>query len=153
MTFFRGTEDRSLWSAACLTAVLTLTACTQGGGAGSPRVETEGAGVEGEASPADPSAVADDIEDLLTQVVRAYRAGDAERAAELSAEAYLENYEHIEDDVIEHAPQVNEELETLLGADLRARVRAGAPAHEIRRMTERAEDLLADAVAALEGKK
>ena len=72
------------------------------------------------------------------------------RPPSLSAEAYLENYEIIEAQVIELAPEVNEELEPLLGADLRAEIQAGAPQEEIESMIERARELLDEALAAIE---
>ena len=71
--------------------------------------------------------------------------------AELSAEAYLENYEVIEADVIELAPEINEELEPLLGAALREELQAGAPQEEIEAMIDRARELLGEALEALEG--
>jgi hypothetical protein len=98
----------------------------------------------------DPEAVVEEIEQLLNEVVSAYKSGDADAAAELSAEAYLENYEVIEAEVIELAPEVNEELEPLLGADLRKRISEGAPVGEIEAMVARAKDLLAEALKALE---
>ena len=102
------------------------------------------------ADEADPRETAEEIEELLGEIVRTYEAGNADEAAELSAEAYLENYEVIEADVIEHAPKVNAELEPLLGAELRRRIQEGAPPGEIADMTERAEYLLGRALAALE---
>jgi predicted lipid-binding transport protein (Tim44 family) len=97
----------------------------------------------------DPEKVVAEIEELLDEIVAAYGSGDAATAAELSAEAYLENYEHIEDAVIEKAPEVNEELETLLGAELRREIDAGASLDEIKDMTARAEQLLARALEAI----
>jgi hypothetical protein len=99
----------------------------------------------------DPAEVVANIEDLLTEIEKTYAAGDAQAAAELSAEAYLENYEVIEADVIELAPEVNEELEPLLGASLREELQAGASQEEIESMIARARELLQDALEALEG--
>jgi hypothetical protein len=98
----------------------------------------------------DPEAVVAEIEGLLDEVVSTYEAGDADAAAELAAEAYLENYEVIEAEVIEMAPEVNEELEPLLGADLRKRISEGAPVNEIEDMVAHAKELLAEALEALE---
>ncbi len=98
----------------------------------------------------DPAEIAERINKLLDEILAAYEAGDADGAAELSAEAYLENYEVIEADVIEKAPEINEELEPLLGAELRRQIEAGAPASEIDSMIERARELLADALKAVE---
>ena len=99
----------------------------------------------------DPEAIVAEIKELLDEIIATYEAGDADAAAELSAEAYLENYEVIEAEVIETAPAVNEELEPLLGADLRKRISEGAPVSEIEDMVARAEELLAEALEALEG--
>ncbi len=98
----------------------------------------------------EPAEVADNIESLLAEVVEAYEAGDTDEAAELAAEAYLENYEVIEAEVIEYAPEINEQLEPLLGAELRRQIDAGAPVEEIRTMVEDAEALLAEALTVLE---
>jgi hypothetical protein len=99
----------------------------------------------------DPAEVVEHIEELLTEIEETYAAGDAEAAAELSAEAYLENYEIIEADVIELAPEINEELEPLLGAALREEIQAGAPQGEIESMIARARELLQEALEVLEG--
>jgi hypothetical protein len=99
----------------------------------------------------DPEAVVEEIEHLLDEIVAVYESGDADAAAELSAEAYLENYEVIEAEVIEVAPDVNEELEPLLGADLRKSIQEGAPVSDIKDMVARAKELLAQALAAIEG--
>jgi hypothetical protein len=98
----------------------------------------------------DPAEVAEEIESLLDEVVAAYKDGDAEAAAELSAEAYLENYEVIEADVIEYAPEINEELEPLLGAELRRQIQEGASVEDIETMVARAKELLGDALEILE---
>jgi hypothetical protein len=98
---------------------------------------------------ASPEEVFANINRLLDEILEAYEGGEAEQAAELVAEAYLENYELIEADVIEHAPDVNAELEPLLGAQLRARINASAPASEIESMVEEARRLLREAEDAL----
>ena len=148
MRFLWGTEDRAGWFVVTA-AALTLASC----GSDSTSAEGEGSERRQQVTASEATKVADKIERLLDRVVRKYESGDSRQAAEFAAEAYLENYEHIEDDVIERAPEVNEELETLLGADLRARIRDGAPESQIREMTERAETLLGDAVEALEGRR
>lgn len=99
----------------------------------------------------DPAEVVANIEELLGEIEETYAAGDADAAAELSAEAYLENYEVIEADVIELAPEVNEELEPLLGVELREEIQAGAPQQQIESMIARSRELLNEALEALEG--
>lgn len=98
---------------------------------------------------ADPVAVAEEINRLLDEILVLVEADDRDAAAELAAEAYLENYEVIEGGVIAAAPEINEELEPLLGAELRAAINDGTEHAEIEAMTDRARELLADAVAAL----
>jgi hypothetical protein len=110
--------------------------------------ETVGAEISTERSPEE---IGDEISELLDEIVQAYEGGDPERAAELSAEAYLENYEVIEADVIEHAPDINSELEPLLGAELRRQIQAEAPVSEIETMVADAKRLLRRALAELGG--
>lgn len=91
------------------------------------------------------------INALLDEILEEVEAGDRDAAAELAAEAYLENYELIEAEVIEHAPDVNAELEPLLGATLRAEINGGATVDELREMVEQIRRLLQDATDALAG--
>jgi hypothetical protein len=98
----------------------------------------------------DPKEIAANIEGLLDEVVAAYESGDAEEAAELTAEAYLDNYELIEGQVIEQAEHINAELEPLLGAELRRQIEAGAPPDEIESLVSQAKELLTQAVGALQ---
>ncbi len=97
----------------------------------------------------DPVAVVEEINRLLDEILVLVEEGDREAAAELAAEAYLENYEVIEADVIAAAPEINEELEPLLGADLRAAILEDAPLSEIEAMVEQARGLLDEALVAL----
>ncbi len=101
----------------------------------------------------EPAEVAAEIERLLDEVLAAYEAGDADEASELAAEAYLENYEVIEAEVIEYAPDINEKLEPLLGAELRRQIDQGASPEEIASMIEQAKKLLADALEVLEAEE
>lgn len=89
------------------------------------------------------------IDTLLGQVVEAHERGNAGEAAELAAEAYLENYEHLESEVMEEDPELNEELEGLLGTRLRRRIRQGIPQEELEEMVEEARALLDRARAAV----
>jgi prolyl-tRNA synthetase len=90
------------------------------------------------------------IDALLTEIVAKYKAGATDEAAELAAEAYLENYEHLEDDLKKKSPDVNEELEQLLGTELRAKIKDAVPASELETMAARARVLLARAKKALD---
>ena len=109
--------------------------------------ETVGAEI---ATESDPAEIVERIEELLDEISEEYAAGGPDAAAELSAEAYLENYEVIEADVIELAPEVNEELEPLLGAELRRQIDEGAPQEEIDSMIARAKELLQEVLVVLE---
>ena len=99
---------------------------------------------------ADPAAVQAAIEQLLVEVVSLVESNEREAAAELVAEIYLEQYEVIEAGVIAAAPDINAELEPLLGSGLRQQIRDGASLEEITASVERAKTLLAQAVEALE---
>lgn len=101
-------------------------------------------------SDADPAAEQAAIEALLDEIVEQVAADNREQAAELAAEAYLEHYEVIEPAVIEAAPDINTELEPLLGAELRRQINEGASLDEIQTMVDRAKDLLGQAIEALE---
>jgi hypothetical protein len=96
----------------------------------------------------DPEEIWATIHTLLDEIQAAYEAGDPDEAAELAAEAYLENYEFVEASVIEAAPDVNAELEPLLGADLRAQIAAGISNEDLAAMIDRARELIADAMEA-----
>lgn len=98
----------------------------------------------------EPEEVWEAIDSLLDQVLAEYRQGEPDEAAELAARAYLENYELVEAKVIEHAPDVNDQLEPLLSAELRARIREGVPPAELEALVGRAKDLLAQARRAVE---
>ncbi len=98
----------------------------------------------------DPAQVVANIESLLEDIENLYADGEAEEAAELAAEAYLENYEVIEAGVIQAAPEVNEELEPLLGAELRRQIEEGAALEDISSMVSRAKELLEQALTAVE---
>jgi hypothetical protein len=98
----------------------------------------------------DPREVEEEIELMLDDVLEAYDPQSPDRAAELAAETYLEHYEVIEPRVIDAAPDVNAELEPLLGAELRKRIREGVPPEQIEELVTKAKQLLAQAIRAVE---
>ena len=100
---------------------------------------------------ADPAAEQAAIEELLDEVLVLVGSDQRDAAAELVAEIYLEHYEVIEAGVIAAAPDINAELEPLLGAGLRQQIRDGESLEDITASVERAKTLLAQAVEALEG--
>lgn len=98
----------------------------------------------------DPAAAQAAIEELLDQIGQLVAAGDRVQAAELAAKAYLDHYEVIEPAVIAAAPEINDELEPLLGPGLRQQISSGATVDEIDQSIARARDLLGQAIEALE---
>jgi hypothetical protein len=98
----------------------------------------------------DPVAEQAAIEALLDQISTLVANGDRAQAAELAAEAYLEHYEVIEAAVIAAAPDINAELEPLLGAELRQMINGDASVAEIQASIDHARELLAQAIEALE---
>ncbi|MDQ4145635.1 MAG: hypothetical protein M3198_18200 [Actinomycetota bacterium] len=98
---------------------------------------------------ADPDEAAAQIEQLLDQVLTAYSQGEVDRAEELTAEAYLQHYEDIEVAVISKAPDVNDQLEPLLGSELRKKIQEKAPESEIEALVARAKQLLREGLGAL----
>jgi hypothetical protein len=103
-----------------------------------------------EQAAADPAQVVQRIEQLLDRIARTYDPAAPDAAGELAAEAYLENYEVIEDGVKEADPELNERIEPLLGAQLRKRIQEGAPKAEIESMVKQAKRLVGEAETALE---
>jgi len=87
----------------------------------------------------------DKIDSLLDQVLTAYQAGETEQASEFAVEAYLENYELVEAQVIELAPEVNEELEPLLQREIRDAIENEVEVSELRTLIDRARELLDEA--------
>ncbi len=97
----------------------------------------------------EPDEVGAQIEQLLQQTLTAYAEGDVDRAEELAAEAYLQHYEEIEVRIIAEAPQVNEQLEPLLGEELRKKIQERAPESEIEALVTHAKQLLREGLRAL----
>lgn len=93
----------------------------------------------------EPKEAFDTIETLLGQILAEYEKGERDEAAEIAAKAYLESYELVEAEVIRLAPEVNKELEPILGAELRAKIKQGVPVAELRALIEKARQLLAKA--------
>lgn len=93
----------------------------------------------------DPEEAFAQIETRLGEILAAYGQGKRDEAAELAAKTYLESYEPIEADVIRLAPDVNSELEPILGAGIRAKIKERVPASELKALIEQARVLLGKA--------
>lgn len=112
--------------------------------------DDEGSDSEAAADEVDVDATVAEIDRLLDEMLVAYEAGETEEAGDFAAEAYLDNYEHLEHAVEEVDEDLNEELEELLGTEMRAAISDDVPATELRSMVEEARTLLVDAVEAIE---
>jgi hypothetical protein len=97
----------------------------------------------------DPHHEREEIEELLDRALDNMRQGNRPAAAELVAEAYLEHYETIEAQVIDAAPDINAELEPLLGAELRRQINEDEPVAVIEATVATAKGLLDQAIDAL----
>lgn len=129
---------------------LLLLGLVVGACGGEPEAAPDAGAGESEENAADPEATVREINALLDDLLVAYEDGDEAAAGELAAEAYLENYEHIEHPIEEADEELNEELEALLGAELRRSIQEGASQEEIEAMVAEARSMLDDALAALE---
>lgn len=97
----------------------------------------------------EPEEVFARIDELLEEILTVYEEGQGDVAAELAAEAYLENYEIVEAEVIALAPEVNDELEPLLGAQIRAAIQDGVAQTEVQELVDQARSLLDQAEQAV----
>ena len=139
--------SKGIWAALLATVSLFAAGCGDDDSGGS--ATTTGTTTES-AQSANPEQVGQRIDELLDQIAREYDPAAPAATGELAAEAYLENYEVIEDAVKDADAELNERLELLLGAELRKQIREGASKAEIESMVSEAKRLLDDAVATLE---
>ncbi len=92
------------------------------------RIEALGIGI-GE----DPRLVyTNNIEVLLDKIVEEYQEGEYEEAEKLIIQAYLDNYELIENDVKNYDEELNEEFEHLLTVELATKIKDRASIDEIK---------------------
>jgi hypothetical protein len=138
---------KGIWAALFATVSLIAAGCGDDESGGSNA--TTGTTTES-AKTANPEQVGQRIDALLDQIAREYDPAAPAATGELAAEAYLENYEVIEDAVKDADAELNERLELLLGAELRKQIREGASKAEIESMVQEAKRLVDQAEAALE---
>lgn len=79
----------------------------------------------------DPIAIINNIKSLLTELVAAYRSQDYQGAENITIEAYLENYEHVEAPIAEHDQQLMEQTEVMLREELRQMITNRDPIEQI----------------------
>jgi hypothetical protein len=73
----------------------------------------------------------DKIVQLLDQSVTEYKAGNAQKAKALAIEAYLDNYEYVEDDINEENPQLMKQIELEMREQLVAMIDQKKPVSEV----------------------
>ncbi len=115
----KSTFKIALLGALCAFFTLGLIACGDDGG--EPDVESQAS--LGNLDAADQAVIAGD---LLGEALAAYKNGDANTAAELVDQAYLEHFELVEGPLGEIDPELNEQIEQGTREDLRALIADGA---------------------------
>ena len=88
---------------------------------------------------------------MLATAVDQVRSGDADAAEETVGDAYLEHFEHVEGPLGEKDHDLMEELEEAISTDLRADIKAGKSADEIKVKVDEIDADLDRAVEILQG--
>lgn len=92
----------------------------------------EGLGLEGgKDEEYDGQAYINNVESLLNQTLTEYKAGNYQGAREHAVEAYLDNYEYIEADIMQDDPQLKEKIEVALSRELVKMIDEKKPVIEI----------------------
>jgi hypothetical protein len=87
----------------------------------------------------------------LADALAEYTSGDAETAAEIVEETYLQHFELVEGPLEEADAELNEELEDEIREDLVAQIESNASVAEVKRLIAQIEAGLDEAEAALNG--
>jgi hypothetical protein len=85
----------------------------------------------------DPVAVIDTIKSMLGQVMSAYKAQNYAEAESIAMEAYLENYENVEEPIAQHDQQLMEQTEVMLREELRQMIEDKAPAEQVQQQIDK----------------
>jgi hypothetical protein len=94
--------------------------------------ESQLVGEETRAAEHDTIAIINDIKSLLNQqLLSTYRSQDYEGAENIAIEAYLENYENIEQRIAEHDPALMKQTEVMLREELRQMIKDRVPVEQI----------------------
>lgn len=105
---------------------------------------------EESATPAEAVAEIGEIKTLLATAVDQVRAGDADAADETVGDAYLEHFESVEEPLGERNHDLMEELEEAISTDLRADIKDGKSADEIKTKVDEIDADLDEAVELLQ---
>lgn len=87
----------------------------------------------------------------LAAGLAAYQEGDAEKAEELIADAYLEHFEVVEGPLEEVDEELNEELEFLISTEIRRAIKQGKKPAQVQALVGQANAQLDQAAKALKG--
>src|SRR6266540_2530896 len=127
-----------------LLAALALVAAGCGGSSeessGTPTEQAEKEQSEEEGSPEEAIEHIGAVRNQLASALAKYKAGDAEEADRIVGDAYLEDFEHIEDVLGEEDHELMEELEEAISTELRDKIKSGAPATEVQELVESIND-------------
>lgn len=116
----------SMAMAASLTAVALFAGCGDGDSSSSTEESEHEA-----ATPAKAIVEVGLVRQGLAAGLAAYKQGNAEKADELIANAYLEHFELVEGPLGESNEELKEELEELIREEIRDEVKAGVDAAEV----------------------
>ncbi len=83
-----------------------------------------------------PAEVIEDIRGRVAQALQYYETGDADEAYEQAADAYLEGFEYIEDDLMQAGEQELMESMELQFKELRDAIQAGEPQADVRQIAD-----------------
>ena len=117
---------------------LVTTGCGSSSGTVTSKSEEEG-------SPEEAIEHLGEVRNALANALAKYRAGEQKAAERIVGDAYLEDFEHIEDVLGERDHVLMEELEEAISTKLRDKIKAGAPATEVQVLVESINDDLAKA--------
>ena len=84
----------------------------------------------------DPASVINNIKSLLNQLLSAYKSQNYTGAESLAIEAYLDNYESIEEPIAQHDQQLMEQTEIMLREDLRHMIKDRVPVEQIQQQVD-----------------
>jgi hypothetical protein len=93
--------------------------------------ESQLIGEEAGAEEQDPIAIINNIKSLLDQLIASYRAQDYAGAENIAIEAYLENFENIEEPIAQHDPELMEQTEVMLREELRQMIMDRVPIEQV----------------------
>ena len=74
---------------------------------------------------------------MLNEMLSAYKAQNYPEAESIAMEAYLENYEFIEEPIAQHDQQLMEQTEIMLREELRQMIKDKAPVEQVQQQVDK----------------